>query len=85
VLTAGYGADRRPAGWHEYRHAVMDDTLAADDEPLPPDWALQLTGAETRNACAAGYKGIRQDGRYPVPRVPRRAPAAAAASPAARR
>ena len=30
------------------------------------DWIIwQLTGAETRNACTAGYKGIRQDGRYP--------------------
>jgi L-ribulokinase len=25
----------------EYRHAVMDDSLAATGEPLPPDWALQ--------------------------------------------
>ncbi len=30
------------------------------------DWIIwQLTGVETRNACTAGYKGIRQDGRYP--------------------
>jgi L-ribulokinase len=30
------------------------------------DWIIwQLTGAETRNACTAGYKGIFQDGRYP--------------------
>jgi L-ribulokinase len=30
------------------------------------DWIVwQLTGRETRNACTAGYKGIRQDGRYP--------------------
>ncbi|MGH3157486.1 MAG: ribulokinase, partial [Streptosporangiaceae bacterium] len=30
------------------------------------DWIIwQLTGHETRNACTAGYKGIRQDGRYP--------------------
>ena len=30
------------------------------------DWIIwQLTGAETRNACTAGYKGIRQDGQYP--------------------
>jgi L-ribulokinase len=30
------------------------------------DWVIwQLTGAESRNACTAGYKGIRQDGRYP--------------------
>jgi L-ribulokinase len=30
------------------------------------DWIIwQLCGAETRNACTAGYKGIFQDGRYP--------------------
>ena len=30
------------------------------------DWIIwQLTGRETRNACTAGYKGIRQDGHYP--------------------
>jgi L-ribulokinase len=30
------------------------------------DWIIwQLTGAETRNACTAGYKGIYQDGGYP--------------------
>src|SRR5579875_548005 len=30
------------------------------------DWIIwQLTGRETRNACTAGYKGIRQDGTYP--------------------
>ncbi|WP_433385739.1 ribulokinase [Micromonospora sp. KLBMP9576] len=30
------------------------------------DWIVwQLSGAETRNASTAGYKGIRQDGRYP--------------------
>ncbi|MEU3449176.1 ribulokinase [Streptomyces thermolilacinus] len=30
------------------------------------DWIVwQLTGAESRNACTAGYKGIHQDGRYP--------------------
>ncbi|ROO62010.1 L-ribulokinase [Micromonospora sp. Llam0] len=32
------------------------------------DWIVwQLCGAETRNACTAGYKGIHQDGRYPDP------------------
>jgi L-ribulokinase len=32
------------------------------------DWIIwQLTGAESRNACTAGYKGILQDGRYPSP------------------
>ncbi len=31
------------------------------------DWIVwQLTGTETRNACAAGYKGIFQDGGYPT-------------------
>jgi L-ribulokinase len=30
------------------------------------DWIIwQLAGAETRNACTAGYKGIYQDGSYP--------------------
>ncbi|GAA3725152.1 ribulokinase [Streptomyces tremellae] len=30
------------------------------------DWIVwQLTGHESRNACAAGYKGIHQDGGYP--------------------
>jgi L-ribulokinase len=30
------------------------------------DWIIwQLCGAETRNACTAGYKGIYQDGQYP--------------------
>ncbi|MGI8748351.1 MAG: ribulokinase, partial [Deinococcus sp.] len=27
----------------------------------------QLTGAETRNACTAGYKAIHQDGHFPSP------------------
>ena len=32
------------------------------------DWIIwQLTGAYVRNACTAGYKGIRQDGHYPSP------------------
>ncbi|MFJ4500051.1 ribulokinase [Streptomyces sp. NPDC088864] len=32
------------------------------------DWIVwQLTGAESRNTCTAGYKGIHQDGRYPSP------------------
>ncbi|SCE71968.1 L-ribulokinase [Micromonospora coriariae] len=31
------------------------------------DWIVwQLSGTETRNVCTAGYKGIRQDGRYPA-------------------
>jgi L-ribulokinase len=32
------------------------------------DWIVwQLCGRETRNACTAGYKAIRQDGAYPSP------------------
>nr|WP_296068776.1 ribulokinase [uncultured Actinoplanes sp.] len=32
------------------------------------DWIVwQLTGQYVRNACTAGYKGIRQDGHYPSP------------------
>jgi L-ribulokinase len=32
------------------------------------DWIVwRLTGAYVRNACTAGYKGIRQDGEYPSP------------------
>ncbi|MGW4948059.1 ribulokinase [Actinoplanes sp. NPDC004185] len=32
------------------------------------DWIIwQLTGSYVRNACTAGYKGIRQDGHYPSP------------------
>lgn len=31
------------------------------------DWIVwQLTGSYLRNACSAGYKGIRQDGHYPT-------------------
>ena len=30
------------------------------------DWIVwQLSGSYVRNACSAGYKGIRQDGKYP--------------------
>ena len=30
------------------------------------DWIVwQLAGRYVRNACTAGYKGIRQDGAYP--------------------
>ena len=30
------------------------------------DWIVwQLCGTYVRNACSAGYKGIRQDGQYP--------------------
>jgi L-ribulokinase len=32
------------------------------------DWIIwRLTGTYVRNACTAGYKGIRQDGHYPSP------------------
>jgi L-ribulokinase len=32
------------------------------------DWIIwQLTGTYVRNACTAGYKGIRQEGHYPAP------------------
>lgn len=27
---------------HEYRHGVMDQTLAVTGDPLPPEWALQV-------------------------------------------
>ena len=27
---------------HDYRHAVMDVTLASTGHPLPPEWALQV-------------------------------------------
>ncbi|MFC0032662.1 ribulokinase [Micromonospora chaiyaphumensis] len=41
-----------------YRHAARFVEAA--------DWIVwQLCGVETRNICTAGYKGIRQDGRYP--------------------
>ncbi|WP_018783771.1 ribulokinase [Micromonospora sp. CNB394] len=41
-------------------YAAMDRWVEA------ADWIVwQLTGTYVRNACSAGYKGIRQDGRYP--------------------
>ncbi|WP_207548280.1 ribulokinase [Mycolicibacterium iranicum] len=41
-------------------YAAMDRFVEA------ADWIVwQLTGVYVRNACSAGYKGIRQDGRYP--------------------
>jgi L-ribulokinase len=43
-------------------YAAMDRWVEA------ADWIVwQLTGRYVRNACTAGYKGIRQDGRYPSP------------------
>ena len=41
-------------------YAAMDRWVEA------ADWIVwQLTGTYVRNACTAGYKGIRQDGHYP--------------------
>ncbi len=41
-------------------YAAMDHWVEA------ADWIVwQLCGRYVRNACTAGYKGIRQDGRYP--------------------
>src|SRR3984957_4454214 len=40
VVRVGDGAELGTAVC-AYRHAVMDTTLAATGEPLPPDWALQ--------------------------------------------
>lgn len=41
-------------------YAAMDHWVEA------ADWIVwQLTGSYVRNACTAGYKGIRQDGNYP--------------------
>ncbi|NMO51851.1 ribulokinase [Actinoplanes sp. TBRC 11911] len=41
-------------------YAAMDRWVEA------ADWIIwQLTGDYVRNACTAGYKGIRQDGEYP--------------------
>ena len=38
------------------------------------DWIIwQLCGREVRNVCAAGYKGIYQDGHYPSRGLPARA------------
>ncbi|WP_415953427.1 ribulokinase [Streptomyces sp. KLOTTS4A1] len=43
-------------------YAAMDRWVEA------ADWIVwQLTGRYVRNACTAGYKGIRQDGSYPSP------------------
>ncbi|NJP48418.1 ribulokinase [Actinacidiphila epipremni] len=39
---------------------------AADRWIEAADWIVwQLTGAENRNLCTAGYKGLHQDGHYP--------------------
>jgi L-ribulokinase len=58
----------------EWQYAKALQVLAEDPEIYQradrwieaADWIVwQLCGAETRNACTAGYKGIHQDGRYP--------------------
>jgi L-ribulokinase len=58
----------------EWQYAKALQVLAEDPEVYhradrwieAADWIVwQLCGAETRNACTAGYKAIRQDGRYP--------------------
>ncbi|MGE5132216.1 MAG: ribulokinase [Gemmatimonadota bacterium] len=58
----------------EWQYAKALQVLAEDPEIYQradrwieaADWIIwQLCGAETRNACTAGYKGIWQDGRYP--------------------
>ncbi|WP_037841940.1 ribulokinase [Streptomyces sp. NRRL F-5126] len=47
-------------------HEDPDAYAAADRWIEAADWIVwQLTGAESRNPCTAGYKGIHQDGRYP--------------------
>jgi L-ribulokinase len=60
----------------EWQYAKALQVLAEDPEIYQragrwieaADWIIwQLCGAETRNACTAGYKGIWQDGRYPPP------------------
>ena len=74
------GALRRP---HLLGVAVRQGAPGARGGPArstPPterwieaaDWIVwQLCGAETRNVCTAGYKGIFQDGSYPSAYVPR--------------
>jgi len=58
----------------EWQYAKALQVLAEDPELYrrtarwieAADWIVwQLTGTESRNACTAGYKGIRQDGHYP--------------------
>lgn len=49
---------------------ILDDDpevyQAIDHFVEAADWIVwQLCGSYVRNACSAGYKGIRQDGRYP--------------------
>ena len=46
-------------------YAAMDRWVEA------ADWIVwQLCGNYVRNACTAGYKGIYQDGRYPIQGIP---------------
>jgi L-ribulokinase len=41
VVRVADGAELASAA-HDYRHGVLDRTLPATGEPLPPDWALQV-------------------------------------------
>jgi L-ribulokinase len=70
VWIARYGG-RISAEW-EFAKALQlleedPDTYAEADRWIEAaDWIVwQLCGAETRNACTAGYKGMYQDGQYP--------------------
>jgi L-ribulokinase len=48
-------------------HEAPEVYRAAERFVEAADWIIwQLTGAETRNACTAGYKAIHQDGRFPT-------------------
>jgi L-ribulokinase len=67
---ARYGG-RISAEW-EFAKALQvleedPEVYAATDRWIEAaDWVVwQLCGAETRNVCTAGYKGIHQDGRFP--------------------
>jgi L-ribulokinase len=54
---------------HEYRHGVMDESLAWTGEPLPPDWALQDPDDYTdvlRQAVPAAVAGAGIDPRLVV-------------------
>ncbi|MGH3634716.1 MAG: ribulokinase, partial [Mycobacterium sp.] len=69
---ARYGG-RISAEW-EFAKALQlleedPETYAAADRWIEAaDWIVwQLCGAETRNVCTAGYKGIYQDGSWPSP------------------
>ena len=68
--SAATAARSRPSGSSPRRcscsRRTPRPTSARDRWIEAADWIIwQLAGVETRNACTAGYKGIRQDGRYP--------------------